>query len=339
MKILISILVFGVIIAIHEFGHFSVAKLCGIKVNQFAIGMGPPIFKKQWGETEYSLRVLPIGGYCSMEGEDASSSDSRAFGNKPVIKRMAVVVAGAIMNIILGFILILITTCMSDKIATTTISQFHKNDSGEIVASSYESGLREGDKIVKINNLTVFNDADVAYKLQTTDENSFTVTVKRNGEKITLNNVVFEDTATTGRLDFYVEPQNKTFFSVISYSARDLVTTARMIWISLIDLVSGKYGFHDLSGPVGIVGAIGEASGLGIEYLLNLVTFITVNVGIFNLLPLPALDGGRFVFLVIEAIRKKKISPEKEGMIHFIGLALLMCMMLLVTINDVRNLF
>ena len=112
-----------------------------------------------------------------------------------------------------------------------------------------------------------------------------------------------------------------------------------MIWISLIDLVSGKYGFHDLSGPVGIVGAIGEASGLGIEYLLNLVTFITVNVGIFNLLPLPALDGGRFVFLVIEAIRKKKISPEKEGMIHFIGLALLMCMMLLVTINDVRNLF
>lgn len=345
IKILIAILVFGIIIAVHEFGHFTVAKLCGIRVNKFAIGMGPRLLKHQWGETEYSLRLLPIGGFCAMEGEDTESADERAFCKKSVPKRFAVVVAGAIMNILLGFVLIIITTCMDSAITTTTISGFHTDENKVSVSTSESCGLQVDDKIVRINGMRVFTDSDISYKLAYTDQNDFTIEVERDGENVVLENVSFEDKKTEGRLDFYVYGQEKTVGNVLSYAARDTVSIARMIWQSLFDLVTGKYGFHDLSGPVGIVTAIGDAASVGtnvkqhLQSLIPLMTMITINVGIFNLLPLPALDGGRLVFLVVEAIRRKPVKPEHEGLVHIIGLALLLLMMVAVTFNDIRNLF
>ena len=344
VKIILAIFILGVIVALHEFGHFIVAKLCGIRVNQFAIGMGPAILKKQWGETEYSLRLLPIGGFCAMEGEDADSEDSRAFGKKSVPRRMAVVVAGATMNILLGFVLLIITTSMGDAITTTTISRFHADENGNSTSSSESCGLQVNDTIVRINGMRILTDTDLSYKLQYTNENDFTVDVRRNGEIVTLEHVRFEDTATTGRLDFWVYGQKTTVGNVLAYAAKDTVSIARMTWVGLLDLIRGNVGFHDMSGPVGIVNAIGDAATIGetlrehVMSLLALSTLVTINLGFCNLLPLPALDGGRLVFLIIEAIRRKPVKPEHEGMVHLVGMALLMLLMLAVTYNDIAKL-
>ncbi len=345
-KILIALIVFGVIIAIHEFGHFIVAKLCGIRVNKFAIGMGPVILKKQGKETEYSLRLLPVGGFCAMEGEDDSSDDPRAFSKKNVPKRMAVVVAGAVMNLVLGFVLILTQTLLYQKVVTTTIAGFSYAEDAETgertsTSTSEACGLQVGDTIISIDGMRIFSDTDLSYKLQNTENDKMTVVVKRGGERVTLENVTFYNTATEGRLDFYVKAEDCNFLNVIRYSTLNTISTGRLIWASLIDLVTGKYGFHDLSGPVGIINTIGTAVSMGetiresLISLLSLASFITINVGIFNLLPLPALDGGRLLFLLVEAIRRKPLNPEHEGMVHFIGLALLMLLMVAVTFQDI----
>ena len=359
--ILIAIVVFGVIIAIHEFGHFLLAKKADIKVNKFAIGMGPKLFKFQKGETEYSLRLFPIGGFCAMEGEDESSEDARAFGKKSVPRRISVVVAGAIMNLILGFVILIIITATSDKLLSCTVGGFRDN------ATSSSSGLEVGDKIVEIDGLNVLTDSDIVYKLNNNTSETYDVTVKRDGKKILLEDVKFyyhyyyyvdegtqeyvkfaNEADYTGdmelkkaenSIDFWVEEQNKNVFTVVGQAFKETVSTGRLIWITLFDLITGKYGIKDMSGPIGIVTAIGEASTYGLSSVLTLMTFITINVGIFNLLPLPALDGGRLVFLIIEGIRKKPVPPEKEGMVHFIGLAALMLLMLVVTFNDIVRIF
>lgn len=327
-QILLAVFIFGMIIAIHEFGHFIVARRCGIRVNEFAIGMGPTIFKTQRGETKYALRLFPIGGFCAMEGEDTESEDSRAFRNASVPKRMAVTLAGAFMNILLGFLLIVITTSFYKSIPTTTVQRFREN----AVSPTY--GLREGDKILKINNLAIITDSDIAYALFSSGETEFDFVVHRNGAKVTLSNVSFGES----KSDFIVKSLSVNPLTVMSYSARSTVTYARLIWITLIDFARGRYGVEELSGPVGIVDAIGEASSTSTINLLSLVVFLTINVGIFNLLPLPALDGGRFVFLVVEAIRGKPLKPEVEGLVHFIGLAALFLLMVFVSFNDVKRL-
>jgi regulator of sigma E protease len=268
-----------------------------------------------------------------MEGEDESSNDERAFRHKPIIQRIAVVVAGAFMNIILGFILVLILVSTSESINSVEIGGFHENSASE------QSGLQVYDKILKINNMTIFTDSDISYKLSNDNSETFEVTVLRNGEKYKLNNVSFFNNQNGTRFDFWVLSSEKTIPNIVVYSVQRTASVARIIWITLIDFVTGKYGVNDLSGPVGIVGAIGTASKLGIDYFLNLVIFITINVGIFNLLPLPALDGGRILFLLVEGIRKKPIKPEHEGMVHFIGISILMLMMLFVTFNDIKKLF
>ncbi len=349
ISLLTSLIVFGVIIAIHEFGHFIVAKLCGIKVNQFAIGMGPVIFRKKGKETEYSLRLFPVGGFCAMEGEDDSSDDPRAFSKKSVPKRMAVVVAGAVMNLVLGFFVIIATTLLYQDVVTTTIAGFtytEDTETGERTSTSTSEtcGLQAGDTIISIDGMRILTDTDLSYKLQSSENEKMTVVVKRDGERVTLEDVTFYNTATEGRLDFYVKAEKCNFLNVIKYSFLNTVSTGRLIWTSLTDLLTGKYGFHDLSGPVGIIGTIGEAASLGetirekLISVLSLASFITVNVGIFNLLPIPALDGCRLLFLLIEAIRRKPMNPEHEGMVHFIGLALLMLLMVAVTFQDILKL-
>lgn len=350
VTLLIAIVIFGMIIGIHEFGHFIVAKLHKIQVNQFAIGMGPRILHFQKGETEYSLRLFPIGGFCSMEGEDESSDNPNAFEKKAIWRRMTVVLAGAIMNIILGFLLIAVLLCTSQKVPSTVIAQFAQTTdatTGETTtaAESERSGLQVGDKIIAIDGSHIFSTTDLIYKLQTTDAKSFSVTVKRDGEKITIDPVTFHNDNTEGLLDFAVQGKSKNPVTVLSYAAKDTVATAKLIWMSLIELVSGKYSLQDLSGPVGTVSVIEQAASTGenvlerVQSVLNLTIFITVNVGVFNLLPIPGLDGSRFVFLLIEAVRRKPIPKEREAMVHFIGMAALFLLMILVTVQDVSRFF
>ena len=348
--IIIAIIVFGIIIIVHEFGHFIAAKKSGVRVNEFAIGMGPKLFSKQYGETKYSLRLLPIGGYCSMEGEDKSSEDDRAFCKKSVTKRIIIVAAGALMNLVLGFIFIVIMTSMNDTYAGTTISWFEDN------ASSQASGLQIGDRVINVNGMHIFTDTDFAYQLQSDKDGVFDMTVIRDGEKKELKDVKFSLTeneksekTSSLHIDFKVEPIERSVRSIASQSWRRSVSYARLIWVSLGDLLIGQYKINDLSGPVGIVSAISdvvsnETTDLGINWLellqnlFSMAALISINVGIFNLLPLPALDGGRLIFLIVEGIRRKPISPEKEGAVHFVGLALLMMLMLYVTFNDVVKL-
>ena len=218
------------------------------------------------------------------------------------------------------------------------------DENGNSVSSSESSGLQVNDTIVRINGMRIYTDTDLSYKLQYTNDNDFTVDVRRNGEIVTLEHVRFEDTATTGRLDFWVYGQKPTVGSVLSYAAKNTYSIARMTWVCFLDLIRGNVGFHDMSGPVGIVNAIGEAATLGetlrehVLSLLSLSTLVTINLGFCNLLPLPALDGGRLVFLIIEAIRRKPIKPEHEGMVHLVGMGLLMLLMLAVTYNDIVRL-
>ncbi len=346
LKILLALVIFGILVLIHEFGHFIVAKLCNIKVNKFAVGMGPCILKKQKAETEYSLRALPVGGFCAMEGEEEESDNERAFGNKSVWQRMAVIIAGPFMNVLLGFVLIIVTTCMSPYVPTNKIAGFHTVSESDdtITASSYEAGLREGDVIIKMNGMRLWSQMDLLYELSSTNNESFDLVVKRNGEKVELNNVSFKDTETGEIIDFYIKGEKKNPVNVVIHSAKQTASTARLIWISLIDLLSGKYGVQDMSGPVGLVNAIGDAATSGVSMadhinsLLNLTIFITVNLGIFNLLPIPGLDGGRLLFLIIEGVRRKKISPEHEGMINLIGLGLVMLLIVVVTFSDIKKL-
>lgn len=367
ISIIIAILVFGLIIAIHEFGHFIVAKMSGVKVNQFALGMGPAIFKFKKGETLYALRLFPIGGFCSMEGEDESSDDSRAFGKKPVWKRICIVAAGAFMNLVLGFILIIIIVGREGSISTTQISGFKTNEIEKLCygtvavvqydnkenisfASSDLSGLNFMDEIVEINGMHIFTTMDITYQFQSDEDKIFDMKVKRDGKIIELEDVKFKSDANNSLvIDFTVLPKDLTVGSVLGQSGKQFGTYSRLIWISFADLVQGKYKINDLSGPVGIIDTIGQVvdsekdendkidwSGL-LDNVLFIAAFISINVGIFNLLPFPALDGARIVFLIIEAIRKKPIKPEKEGMIHFIGIAILLLLMAIVTFSDISK--
>lgn len=348
LYILIAVLIFGVIIIIHEMGHFFVAKACGVKVNEFSIGMGPKILGWGKGETKYSWRALPIGGYVAMEGEDDDSADPRAFRQKKPWQRLLVILAGATMNLILGFVILIILTSFSDAIVTTTVAKFESE-----TASSHMSGLEVGDKIINVNGSHIFSDYDLSYQFQSDEDMTFEMVVIRDGEKVTLpavkfDSTVLEDGSQSLHIDFYVVGDKVNPLTVVDYSARKFVSVAKMIWQSLADLVKGKYGINDLSGPVGIVGAIGDvvgqtqqgvAFGVMLQNLASFVVFITINVGIFNLLPIPALDGSRALFLIIEWIRHKPIKPEHEGIIHFVGLILLFGLMLVVTVFDVIKLF
>ena len=344
ITILVAILCFGIIIMLHEAGHFFVAKKSGIRVLEFSIGMGPKLLQKQKGETKYSLRAFPIGGYCAMEGEDENSDDPRAFRKAPVWKRMLVTVAGAAMNLILGLVLIVAVICMDSAITSTTLADFRTGKDGNDVSTSSQ-WLKTGDRFLEINGLKIFTVQDISYALQNDDCETFTVVVERDGERVTLENVKFYNKETKGLLDFRVYGLEKSIGNVVSYSGRQFVSTARLIWISLRDLLRGKYGFHDLSGVVGIIDSTTEIVAQSETLhdkamnLLDLMSFITINVGIFNLIPFPALDGGRLVFLIVEAIRRKPVPAHIEGMIHFVGLAALMLLMIAVTFQDILKIF
>ena len=341
--ILMAILFFGVIIGLHELGHFLSAKLFGVKVNEFSLGMGPAIFKKQKGETKYALRLLPIGGYVSMEGEDDASDDERAFCNKKWWKKFIIVVAGAVMNLVLGFIFVIILTSMDTLIGTTQIHSFYEN------ATSAQYGLEAGDTIKEINGTNIYSSRDISYTLQRDEDGIYDFTVERNGSKVEIPDVHFETKPgenghNTIVFDFVIVGIEKTPLNVLSTAFLDTVSTARLVWLTLFDLVTGHYGLNDISGPVGTVSIIAEttsqavATGAGFDTVIYIMALISINIGVFNLLPIPALDGGRLFFIIIEAIRKKPIPAKYEGYIHAAGFALLLLLMVIITFNDIKNL-
>lgn len=346
MGIIFALIIFEVIIIIHELGHFIAAKSCGVKVNEFAIGMGPAILKKKKGDTLYAWRAFPIGGYCAMEGEDNESSSEGSFGSKSLPRRIIIVCAGVMMNFILGLIILIVNTARSDAITTTKIASFEDN------AMSQQTGLQLDDEFVKINGMRIFTAMDVSYQFQNDEDGKFDMVVKRDGKNVELKDVAFAVDGKTMHIDFRVYPGKLTVGSVLAESFKQAATDGRLIYISLFDMIRGKYSLKDLSGPVGIVGSMNEVveserdeetgkidwSGL-MDTMLTLAAFISINIGIFNLLPLPALDGGRLIFLIIEGIRGKPVPAEKEGMVHLIGMAVLLIFMAVITVSDIIKLF
>ncbi len=333
----VAILVFVVLIIIHEFGHFIAAKISGVRVNEFAVGFGPKLFKKKLGETTYAVNLIPLGGYCAMEGEDETSSDGRAFCNKGPFKRLFIVANGAIFNLILGVILIGITLIPGEKFITTTVASFREN------AVSCNYGLEEGDKICSVNGRKIYTTYDLSYAFTGVKGGELDMVVKRDGKKVELENVKFNTSEAQGieyvNVDFYVEPMEKNFFTFISHTFNTTIANVRVVWFSLIDLITGKYGISAMSGPVGITATIGSVAAKNLFNILPIMALITINLGIFNLLPLPALDGGRILFILIELITRKPVPQKYEGIVHAVGLIMLLGLMLLVTAKDIIALF
>lgn len=335
-QIVCAILVFSLLIFIHELGHFSVAKLSGMLVHEFSIGMGPKLLSWRRGDTAYSLRVFPIGGFVSVEGEDEDSDNPRSFGHAKLWKRILFVSAGALMNLLLGFVILSVLVGMRQSLPTTTVGGFHQG-------AQSSAKLAEGDRILKINGSTVFTANDISFSLSTDRDGVVDFTVLRDGKKLEIPDVDFGmETMPDGtrflHLDFYVLPQQKTFLNGASYTAQWMISIVRQVWLSFLNLITGNFKLSELSGPVGVSTAIGQASTMGLQTFLNMIGFITVNLGVFNLLPLPALDGGRLFFLIVELVTRRRVNPKYEGMIHAVGLVLLLGLVLVVSIQDVARL-
>ena len=338
MSIIISVLVFSVVIIVHEFGHFIIAKLSGIKVNEFSIGMGPKLVSVTKGDTDYSIRAFPIGGFVAMEGEDEESEVEGSFTSVPVQNRIAVVVAGAVMNMILGFAVLCFLTAMQPAITSRTVSSFYEG------AMTRQTGLQVGDEIVAINGRKCYVANDIIYEFARTQNGTADFTVIRDGVKTQLEDVTFETyTDENGYrqmvIDFTVYPVEKTVFSVMQEAANWTISIARMIFLSLVDLVSGRVAINQMSGPVGIVSTISEAVSYGYESVLLILAMITINLGVFNLLPFPALDGGRLVFLLLELVRGKQINQKYEILVNTAGMLMLLAFMVFVTFSDVTKFF
>ena len=338
LYILIAILAFGFLIFIHELGHFLFAKKFGVSIIEFSIGMGPKIISKKGKDgVEYSLKALPIGGYVAMEGEDEESDNPNAFNKKPAWQRFVIVLAGAIMNLIVGIIIITILMSTHSVFGSTTVTGFAEG------AKSNQAGLQIGDDITKINGSSVHTSSELSYEIMRNGFEPITITVFRNGEKVVLENVQFPQTTSQGVVfgmpDFSIAPVEKTFSSVIVNSFYTCKSTIKMIWESLIDLIRGRYGVEAVSGPVGVTGAITDAAKTGAYSLFYLIAVIAMNLGVFNLLPIPALDGGTLVLLLIEMIFKKKLPERVESAIKTAGFALFMLLFVVITFKDIFYLF
>ncbi len=335
--ILFAILFFGVIIALHEFGHFITAKIFGIQVNEYSIGMGPAILKRKKGETQYSLRLFPIGGFVSMEGEDEESENPRAFGNQKAWKRFIVVAAGATLNIILGLLLVCVMLGAEGEMPTRTVS-----DVSETMLEM-QDGVREGDEILRINNTKVYSARDLYYGLYRDSDGVYDIVLRRDGQKIHLTDLAVNYSAEEGFCDFVVGFKKTTALNLLPGAVTQTASMTKLVWLSLIDMIRGKYGLSDLSGPVGTISIVAETASdaiKGADYsgIIFILAFITVNIGIVNLLPLPALDGGRLLFILIEMIFRKPVPKKFEAWVHAAGFVLLIGLMVLITFNDIVNL-
>ena len=362
LTILASLLVFGAVIAVHEFGHFAAAKLSGIQVNEFAIGMGPALWKKIAGGTQYTLRLLPVGGYVAMEGEGSPESNQaeRARDGQPeeaaenpippdqrtgipfpeaaIWKRAIVMAAGPLMNFVLGCVVpVGLIAFRPEPIASRVIYEVEAGD------LRVQTGLAAGDEIVPINGRRCFVANDILYELARTESHQAEITVRRDGALVELPAVQFDvrETENGAYMDigFVVYGIEKTPLNVLKEAWNSALYYGRIVFTSLIDLARGRQSINDLSGPVGIVSAISQAASYGLADLLELLVLITVNLGVFNLLPIPALDGGRLVFLAVEAVIRRPVSQRLQEHLTMATFILLCGLMIFATYNDILRLF
>ena len=336
MTILLGILIFGLLIFVHELGHFLVARAFHIKVHAFSVGMGPAIWKRTKGDIEYSVRLLPIGGYVKLEGEDEASCDPNAFCRKKPYQRLLVLLAGGVMNIIAGFLIFLILFSSVSSIRVPVV------DSVVSGTPAAFAGIEPGDRIVKINNSPIHIQNDVSLAMMKNGAGPLSVTVLRHGEKITKQITPMYTEESGGYIiGFYSEMQNMTPLLAVKTAFYNTSFSAKVVYYSVGQMITGGVKLRDMSGPVGIVGEMNNVakSEMPVLNMLNFMAMIAVNLGIMNLLPIPALDGGRIFFILIEMIRRKPIKPEHEGLVHFVGLALLLLLMVVITFSDITKLF
>ncbi len=350
-SIIFAILLFSVIIFVHELGHFSAAKLFGVQVNEFALFMGPAIFKKKVGETLYSLRCIPLGGYCAMEGEDEDTDNPRSFQKAAWWKRLIILVAGAAMNLIIGFLLLMLFFSFGKTNGVPVITQVEPD-----CTVVREEGIQLGDRIWKIDGYRVYTTTDALLLLQF-DSPTHDVVVKRDGKKIAFDDYAmtrneYTDEATGEKVMLYgfsFGTEDASFAKLIPYTVDQTCSVVQSVRISLSMMLTGKAGLKDVTGPVGIVQMMSETAssaqnlGTAILSMVYFGGFIAINLAVMNMLPIPALDGGRCVGLllttVIEKITKKKLNPKYEGYIHAAGMVLLMILMAVILFKDIFFIF
>ncbi|MBR5536226.1 MAG: site-2 protease family protein [Clostridia bacterium] len=338
VSIIVTIIAFGIMVMLHELGHFAMAKKFGVTIHEFSIGMGPLIFKWGKGETQYSLRLLPLGGYVKLEGEDEESDNPRAFSNISPIKRICILVAGAAMNILLGFVCFVIINNVYPNVQVPVISEIVENSAAE------EAGLTAGDEIIRLNNTPVATQSDVSLFMMGSPE-VIEVTYLRDGvkEKVTLSPAM-ED----GRLLIGFKPSIKklSFFETFEFAYYDTRYVVKAVLVSVKMLFTGEAKVSDMSGPVGIVQVVDDTAQVASAYgllavimqILMLFAMISVNLGVFNLLPFPALDGGSIIFAFIELVTRKKLRQEVLGYINLIGLVLILGLGIFVMYSDIMKL-
>lgn len=336
--ILIALLGFGLLIMVHEFGHCIAAKRGGVQVDEFWIGMGPKLLQKQIGETNYCLCLLPIGGACVMCGEDASSDNPRAFGNASWLTRFIILVAGVTMNFILGFVIILCLTWNTPDEALPTIESF-----AEGFSAQGEQGLMPGDRIIKIDGYHVWTGGDVSEGLRRgASDGKFDFVVKRDGKKVEIYGLTLRNDLDLGEgrkgYGFHFATEKLSFLGHFRYALVLAANDARMVWHSLGDLITGAVGVDQLSGPVGVVAVTAQTAQAGAGPFWALLAFISVNLGVMNLLPIPGLDGGRILFLIAEGIRRKPLDKKIEGYVNMAGLCALFALILYATGQDILRL-
>ena len=351
MSILFAILLFSILIFVHELGHFLAAKASGVQVNEFSMFMGPAIFKKKKGETLYAIRCIPIGGYCAMEGEDTDTDNPRSFQKAAWWKRLIILVAGSAMNLIAGFLILLIVFSPAQAFGTSVISGFENG-----CTLNTEGGLQVGDRIVEVDGEKIYVMSDVSMIPSLNPGNVHDLVVERNGEKVYLNDFVMEkhlfpneDGTQSERYGIFFVSEKATPWTPLKYTWFSSINVVRTVRLSLQMLISGQAGLSDMTGPVGIVqqmSDMADASKTWVDALLNMLYFggfIAINLGVMNLLPIPALDGGRVVALLlttgIEGITHKKINPKYEGYLHAAGMVLLLALMAVIMFKDIFMIF
>lgn len=337
MTIVAAILVFCILILSHEFGHFAIAKLCKVHVYSFNLGMGPKLLKWRRKETEYCIRLFPIGGSCQMMGEDEDNDSEGSFNTKKVWQRIAIIAGGPILNFITA-ILLFVIVFMAVGVGSST------NVVGTVLedGSAAAAGILPGDRIVEINGLTVEDWAGITTGIGTAMEASagtpVDVVVERGAETLTLTMTPYYNAEyDQWMIGIQQSVERYNLFGSIRQGVVQSYEFTKQLLVALFQMITGKMEV-DVGGPVAVVTVIGQAAANGLQTVLMIAAILSINLGVINLLPVPALDGARIVFLVIEGIRGKPISREKEGMVHFVGLMLLFALMIVITYKDIMRL-
>lgn len=329
-SILVAVIILGIMVLVHELGHFLTARRLGIKVREFGIGMGPKIKKWERGGILYSLRILPIGGFVNFYGEDEDIDDPEAFNRQKPWKRLLTIFAGPAANVLFAFIITIgLLTAVGEA-----VPQIHTVSDG---SSAQAAGLLPGDKVVRVNGQNVNFATEAHIRIAENSKNeSVDLTVMRNNEPVALNDIPYKDSLIG--ITFDPTPQKFGLFEAVGLSFSWIVFVIREMFAVLGGLITGAQSTQSVVGPVGTISLIGQTAQVSLYSLLQLTVLISINLGIFNLLPFPALDGSRIVFTLVEKVRGKPISPDREGMVHFVGLIILLCLMLLFTYQDIARL-